>query len=269
MDNNLTYKEYEQIYNEQYDYSKEQRKLKYKNELFDECKSGNNLNKIILLFKLVNDNLYNIRDDNNNTLLHILSKYGHLNIIKHVITYEHDIYLFDNEKNTILHIATQKNYTEIVNYILTYYNSIYNADVILNYINLLNINQSTVLHFATLNNNLNIIKLLIEYNADISIPGHNDNTILHYAIDNCNIEIINCIIEYSNNMGISCVNIPNKFGETPLHNACFRYLWNREHLIILDKYVYIIKLLINNNADVTIHNNMKYNIFNKVKYLFE
>lgn len=269
MDNNLTYEEYEQLYNEQYDYSKEQRKLKYKNELFDECKLGNNLDKIILLFKLVDDNLHNIRDNNNNTLLHILSKYGHLNIIEHIITFEHNIYLFDNDNNTILHIATQKNYTEIVNYIITYYNNNYESNVILNYINLLNINRGTTIHYATLNNNLDIVKLLLTYNADILIKGHNDNTILHYAVDNCNIEIINCIIKYSNNIGISCVNIQNKFGDTPLHNACFRYLRNKGNQYMLDKYIEIIKLLIYNNANITIHNNMNYNIFNKVKYLFK
>ena len=108
---------------------------------------------------------------------------------------------------------------------------------------------------------IEIIELLIESGADINIKSIDGDTAIIFAILNSSthnhLEIIKLLIKKG-----SQINYQNQFGETPLMTC---YCWSLNKLIRYD----LIKLLLDNKADIYIKNKKGKNIFNIIEEKFD
>ncbi|MCX8524718.1 ankyrin repeat domain-containing protein [Chryseobacterium formosus] len=108
---------------------------------------------------------------------------------------------------------------------------------------------NTPLHVACnpiYDTNVEIIKLLLKYPLDINSRGLDDVTPLMYAIMKRDITVVNILIENG-----ADVNIPNKYGKTPL-------------MVAVDMFKdddAIIKLLLENGADPYQKNNYGVSVY--------
>lgn len=94
--------------------------------------------------------------------------------------------------------------------------------------------------------NVEIVKLLLKYPLDINSRGLDDVTPLMYAIMKRDITVVNILIENG-----ADVNIPNKYGKTPLMVAADMFKDDDT----------IIKLLLDNGADPYQKNNYGVSVY--------
>ena len=112
-----------------------------------------------------------------------------------------------------------------------------------------------------LHNNIEILKLLIENGADVNIKNATGKTTLMYTLQHVscdeNLEIFKLLIKNDYQ-----INSKDKYGDTPL----MIYIFNNNN-----KYIRcdIIKLLLDNKADVYIQNDQGENILKYIKKHFD
>lgn len=92
----------------------------------------------------------------------------------------------------------------------------------------------TALHLAALNNHVDIADLLINMGkANLDRQNVNLQTALHLAVERQHVQIVKLLVRKGANL-----NIPDKDGDTPLHEGMshdleFFLLWNREKMIFM------------------------------------
>ena len=154
----------------------------------------------------------NIQDDDGNTLLHIATWKGDLELVKLVVessTVSIDPDVFNNHKQTALHMACKNRYKDIVEYMLTHTKCNPNVQ---------HIYGNTPLHIASRDGYEECVKLIIEtstVSVDPNLTNINNQTALHLACESGH----RIIAEYLLTRATCNSNIQDDNGNTPLHIA--------------------------------------------------
>ncbi|XP_002086414.2 E3 ubiquitin-protein ligase mind-bomb [Drosophila yakuba] len=183
----------------------------------------------------------NARNKRRQTSLHIAVNKGHLNVVKTLLTLGCHPSLQDSEGDTPLHDAISKEHDEMLSLLLDF-----GADITLNNNNGFNAlhhaalkgNPSamkilltktnrpwiveekkddgyTALHLAALNNHVEIAELLVHMGkANMDRQNVNLQTALHLAVERQHVQIVKLLVQDGADL-----NIPDKDGDTPLHEA--------------------------------------------------
>ena len=93
--------------------------------LFTACEQGDLQTIEARLDSVVSSDIYSIRDENQATLIHYASRFGHLHILKYFLEVKHiDIsQLYTEHGATCAHDAAVCNQKELLKYIFDYYKS--------------------------------------------------------------------------------------------------------------------------------------------------
>ncbi|XP_068150892.1 E3 ubiquitin-protein ligase mind-bomb [Drosophila tropicalis] len=183
----------------------------------------------------------NARNKRRQTSLHIAVNKGHLKVVKTLLTLGCHPSLQDSEGDTPLHDAISKEHNEMLSLLLDF-----GADITLNNNNGFNAlhhaalkgNPSamsilltktnrpwiveekkddgyTALHLAALNNHVEIAELLVHMGkANMDRQNVNLQTALHLAVERQHVQIVKLLVQDGADL-----NIPDKDGDTPLHEA--------------------------------------------------
>ena len=150
-----------------------------------------NIENVIVLKN--NNANFNIRANDNHTLLHKAVYVGNNDVIDFIFDEITDIDVQDGKGWTPLHIAAEKGNTYIVEKLIEK-----NANV-----NIQNENGDTPLHIAVSNNKIDVVKYLVKNkNIQINKQNYDGDTPLHFASYNNNREIIIDLINNGANMDI-------------------------------------------------------------------
>ena len=243
----------------------------------------------ILVYLIRNKANFNIIDLHDNTILAIEARNLRYENVKFLINMGGNpntlIYRNYNYKTLLMNVISDKN-IDMVKFLLDK-----KVDI-----ELLDPEGSTALFYAAHTNNIEIIKMILSAGANIYHENYNDTTFFNIIMNTFNIELINYLIE-KYNFDINCI---DKSGNSLLHLACAReensikfliekkinlnivnYLKQTALIVLCNEYnpgEEIIRLLIENNADVNLQDNKKYsaltyaiinNYINIVKILVE
>ena len=110
----------------------------------------------------------------------------------------------------------------------------------------------TAVHIASSNGNLAVLRSLLQNGGDAQISDKEGETALHKACKACNFQIVRELIQFIHGFIGNCTDYVNKVnakGETALHYTCI-ISKNLLHFPEEDKL--IVKMLMDNNADVTV-----------------
>lgn len=119
-----------------------------------------------------------IKDENNNYLLHYIVNFNKIDILKILLDKDIRIDILDFDGRTILYIPIKYNYIDMLKLLL-----LYNSKLI--GISIIDIKDKfglTPLHYATIFNNLDMVKILYKNDADPLLKDNNGNNILHTAL---------------------------------------------------------------------------------------
>ena len=136
--------------------------------LIEECKKGN-LDKLQLL---VNDENINQQDENGKNLIYCACEYGHLPIVKYLVSKGCDPICRQKNKNTPVHIASIKGHLPIIEYFIE------TLDIdkdIKGY------NNCIPLHGASECGHLSIVKYLISKGSNPISKNNDGNSPIHFA----------------------------------------------------------------------------------------
>ncbi|KAG5673289.1 hypothetical protein PVAND_003349 [Polypedilum vanderplanki] len=183
----------------------------------------------------------NARNKRRQTALHIAVNKGHNNVVKTLLELRCHPSLQDSEGDTPMHDAISKDNDICLTYLLEFgadvtltnnngFNSIHHAalkgnptamKILLSKINRPWIVEEkkddgyTALHLAALNNHVDIADLLINMGkANLDRQNVNLQTALHLAVERQHVQIVKLLVRKGANL-----NIPDKDGDTPLHEA--------------------------------------------------
>ncbi|KAI8115951.1 E3 ubiquitin-protein ligase mind-bomb [Lucilia cuprina] len=183
----------------------------------------------------------NARNKRRQTALHIAVNKGHLNVVKTLLSLGCHPSLQDSEGDTPLHDAISKEHDEMLSLLLDYgaditltnnngFNALHHASLKGNpsamKILLTKTNRPwiveekkddgyTALHLAALNNHVEIAELLVHMGkANMDRQNVNLQTALHLAVERQHVQIVKLLVQEGANL-----NIPDKDGDTPLHEA--------------------------------------------------
>ena len=159
--------------------------------------------------------------------INVAARYGNLEIVKLLLSYNADINICEENGNTPLISATQNNHLEVVKELL-------NKQAKVNY---KNDNDLTALNLSILNNYIEIVEYLLENNADVELTTEG-YTPLMFASHYGKIEIVKLLLSKNAN-----INAQTQEGQTALQFAA------------MNKEKEITDLLISNGADVNAKNN--------------
>lgn len=183
----------------------------------------------------------NARNKRRQTALHIAINKGHFNVVKTLLELNCHPSLQDSEGDTPLHDAISKEQDEMLSLLLDYgaditltnnngFNALHHAALKGNpsamKILLAKSNRPwiveekkddgyTALHLAALNNHVEIADLLVHMGkANMDKQNVNLQTALHLAVERQHVQIVKLLVREGANL-----NIPDKDGDTPLHEA--------------------------------------------------
>lgn len=186
----------------------------------------------------------NARNKRRQTALHIAINKGQLQLVRKLLELHCHHSLQDSEGDTPLHDAISKEQDEMLSLLLDYgaditltnnngFNALHHAALKGNpsamkilLTKLIKTNRLwiveekkddgyTALHLAALNNHVEIADLLINMgNADMDKQNVNQQTALHLAVERQHVQIVKLLVR-----GKANLNIPDKDGDTPLHEA--------------------------------------------------
>ncbi|XP_021927996.1 E3 ubiquitin-protein ligase MIB1 [Zootermopsis nevadensis] len=183
----------------------------------------------------------NARNKRRQTALHIAVNKGHVGVVKTLLELGCHPSLQDSEGDTPLHDAISKKRDDMLTLLLEH-----NADIMLTNNNGFNAlhhaalrgNPSamrillmklprpwivdekkddgyTALHLAALNNHVEVAELLVHQGqANMDLQNVNLQTALHLAVERQHTQIVRLLVREGSNL-----NIPDKDGDTPLHEA--------------------------------------------------
>ena len=183
----------------------------------------------------------NARNKRRQTALHIAVNKGHFNVVKTLLELGCHPSLQDSEGDTPLHDAISKEHDDMLSLLLDYgaditltnnngFNALHHAalkgnpsamKILLTKSNRLWIVEEkkddgyTALHLAALNNHVEIAELLVRMGkANMDCQNVNLQTALHLAVERQHVQIVKLLVREGANL-----NIPDKDGDTPLHEA--------------------------------------------------
>ncbi|XP_055383755.1 E3 ubiquitin-protein ligase mind-bomb [Condylostylus longicornis] len=183
----------------------------------------------------------NARNKRRQTALHIAVNKGHLNVVKTLLSLGCHTSLQDSEGDTPLHDAISKEHDEMLSLLLDFgaditltnnngFNALHHAalkgnpsamKILLTKTNRPWIVEEkkddgyTALHLAALNNHVAIAELLVHMGkANMDRQNVNLQTALHLAVERQHVQIVKLLVQEGANL-----NIPDKDGDTPLHEA--------------------------------------------------
>jgi ankyrin repeat protein len=188
-------------------------------------------------------NVYDLRNDDHDTLLHVAAKMGDRELLELVYDKERQMPR-DKLGRTPLHYAASR---EVAEFLLQN-----NAHV-----NDLDNDGKTPLHYAVLNGRTDVVEVLLENGADVNAKDAFSNTPLKLAFANGRIRIAKMLIEraevdgnvlfdavwYGDAELVGAIlrrvdpNVRDAYGRTPLHIAALR------------GFVEIVRLLLQHGAD--------------------
>ncbi|KAL9692296.1 hypothetical protein quinque_016494 [Culex quinquefasciatus] len=160
----------------------------------------------------------NARNKRRQTALHIAVNKGHFNVVKTLLELSSHPSLQDSEGDTPLHDAISKEHDNMLSLLLDY-----GADITRT-----NNNGFNALHHAALKGNPSAMKILLTktnrlwiveemkddgYTA-LHLAALNNHTALHLAVERQHVQIVKLLVREGANL-----NIPDKDGDTPLHEA--------------------------------------------------
>lgn len=183
----------------------------------------------------------NARNKRRQTALHIAVNKGHVGVVKTLLELGCHPSLQDSEGDTPLHDAISKKRDDMLTLLLDH-----NADIMLTnnngfnalhhaalrgnpsamWILLLKLPRRwivdekkddgyTALHLAALNNHVEVAELLVHHGkANMDLQNVNLQTALHLAVERQHTQIVRLLVREGANL-----NIPDKDGDTPLHEA--------------------------------------------------
>ena len=154
--------------------------------------------------------------------INVAARYGNLEILKLLLSYNADINICEENGNTPLISATQNAHLDVIKELLEN-----NAQI-----NYKNDNDANALNMAVINNNIEIVQELLNYHADVEITSQG-YTPLMYASNFGNLEIAQLLIENK-----ASINSQTKDGQTALQFAA------------INQQKEIVRLLINNGAEI-------------------
>lgn len=183
----------------------------------------------------------NARNKRRQTALHIAVNKGHFNVVKTLLELSCHPSLQDSEGDTPLHDAISKEHDNMLSLLLDFgaditltnnngFNALHHAalkgnpsamKILLTKTNRLWIVEEkkedgyTALHLAALNNHVEIAELLVKMGkANMDCQNVNLQTALHLAVERQHVQIVKLLVREGANL-----NIPDKDGDTPLHEA--------------------------------------------------
>ena len=149
----------------------------------------------------------NVKNNNNQTPLHLVCSAGHISIVRELVEQKAELYIQDNDNNMPLHIAARYGHETIVQCLIDEFKC--NS-------NIKGSEGRTILHYTCHQGYFSLVeRLLINYNLDPMALDDGGNIPLHYASLSGKREIVDMLIT---KYGCS-VNHQNNNGETPLHLA--------------------------------------------------
>ncbi|CAL1291481.1 unnamed protein product [Larinioides sclopetarius] len=150
--------------------------------------------------QLQNPAINNIKDQKQNSLMHMAASSGSLEIIKFLIHKNADINSRDSSGAKPIHVAARKGYKDVLDYFLNIGISIDEAGE----------NDWTLMHYAVAGNHSEICKLLSLKGADVNATSLDGSTPLHLAAQMGNLDVFLTLLEIG-----ACYNKRNKNGKTP------------------------------------------------------
>ena len=142
------------------------------------------------------------------SILHAACISGNLTLVQYLVeNYQLDIVATNNSLDTPLHLVSSWGFLPLVKYFIDR-----GCDV-----NVVNFKKHSPLHLALMFSHVEVSKYLLSLtNCDVNIQTEDGETALHIA-SNVTPEIIHDLLKNAN---LKCQNVPDKYGDTPLFNAC-------------------------------------------------
>jgi ankyrin repeat protein len=190
---------------------------------------NNDTNKAIQFMEDNNISNLNIKDENNNYLIHYIINYNNINLLKVCLKKNIKLDVLDSDKRTILFNIVKFNYTELLKLLIEFNKKLVG-------ISLLDIKDKaglTILHYTIISNNYHMFKILLENNANPYINDNKNNNSIVYTIINNRNEMLKYFID--NNYRLNIISDKN---ETLLQVAL-----NYQN-------EYAVKILLNTNIDL-------------------
>jgi ankyrin repeat protein len=203
------------------------------NDIFNLIKN-NKFEKIkeLIINKKIKD--FDIIDENNNYFIHYIINYNQYEILKLILNYDIRLDILDIDGRTILYTPIKYNYFKILELLLDY-----NKKTI--GISILDIKDKfglTALHYSIIYNNMNIFKLLLLNNADLFILSNDSNNSISYSIIYNRNDIFDYILEKNINF----------------HNFINNKGFNLLQIALINKNIYVLKKLLDNNININLNN---------------
>mmetsp|Transcript_44626 Transcript_44626/g.112459 ORF Transcript_44626/g.112459 Transcript_44626/m.112459 type:complete len:909 (-) Transcript_44626:74-2800(-) len=146
--------------------------------------------------------------------LHAEVKLGNLDVVRRGVSPE-NVNDRDRQQQTLLHVACYENNVDMVRLLLEN-----KADV-----DVQDRNGWTPLHCAASAGRYDIVMLLMEHDADLNALNRDGTSVMHYLVrrfvPDAQKESFIAVLKTMIERGFD-VNTQNKFGESPLHQACLR-----------------------------------------------
>ncbi|KAL5258371.1 hypothetical protein ACHWQZ_G009016 [Mnemiopsis leidyi] len=166
------------------------------------------LEEVCEIYKTNNVEYTDVGGQFKQSLLHIASGRGELDIVRYCVQEEKvDVNIQDSGGFTALHLAAGWGHLQILKYLLEK-----GADV-----NIQDSRGMTALHRAVGTGNLQVFKYLLEKGADVNIQNSEGEAALHRAADRGDLQVVEYLLEKG-----ADVNIQNSEGEAALHRAADR-----------------------------------------------
>jgi len=146
----------------------------------------------------------NVKDENNNYLIHYIINYNNINLLKVCLKKNIRLDILDNDNRTILYYIIKFNYIDILKTLIEYSKQLVG-------ISLLDIKDNsglTILHYSIIFNNFSIFKLLLENNASPYIVDLKNNNAIVYSIINKRNEMLKYFID--NNFRVNIMSFKNE-----------------------------------------------------------
>ncbi|KAL5258380.1 hypothetical protein ACHWQZ_G009025 [Mnemiopsis leidyi] len=217
------------------------------------------LEEVCEIYKTNNVEYTDVGGQFKQSLLHIASKEGKLDIVRYCVQEKKvDVNIQDSEGQTALHLAAGRGDLQVIKYLWEK-----GADV-----NIQDSRGEAALHRAADRGHLQVIKYLWEKGADVNIQDSEGMTALHRAVNSGHLQVFKYLLEKG-----ADVNIQNSEGKTALHRAVFRrdlqvidFLLEKEadvniqdsegktalHMAARDGSLHVFKYLLEKGADVNI-----------------